>query len=163
MESTAADFDFLFGHWDVQHRRLQRRLQGCSDWDAFNGTCFAQPILGGCGNIDDNLLKLPQETYRAASLRTFDPITRQWSIWWIDGRSPGRLEVPMVGGFEGRVGVFYAEDTLDGKVIRVRFRWTDVDSDSPRWEQAFSDDNGVGWETNWTMAFRRKVPTDGCW
>ena len=26
-----------------------------------------------------------------------------------------------------------------------------------RWEQAFSDDGGQSWETNWTMAFTRQV------
>jgi hypothetical protein len=30
-----------------------------------------------------------------------------------------------------------------------------MDPANPRWEQAFSDDAGKSWETNWTMDFRR--------
>src|SRR5207244_8679775 len=57
--STKNDFDFLFGRWRVHHRRLRERLAGCNEWQEFDGTSVAQPILGGLGNIDDNLLNLP--------------------------------------------------------------------------------------------------------
>jgi hypothetical protein len=54
-------------------------------------------------------------------LRAFDPATRLWSIWWLDGRSPARLDVPMRGRFTQGLGEFYADDTFDGKAIKVRF------------------------------------------
>jgi hypothetical protein len=79
------------------------------------------------------------------------------AIWWIDSRHVGPLDPPMVGRFENGTGTFYADDTLNGKPIRVRFLWTKVTSDTPHWEQAFSDDEGKSWETNWTMDFT-KVP-----
>ena len=87
------DFDFLFGTWRVRHRRLVERLVGSDEWQAFEGTCTAWPILGGAGNIDDNVLELPAGTYRAISLRTYDPAANAWSIWWLDGRSP-RASIP---------------------------------------------------------------------
>jgi len=37
----------------------------------------------------------------------------------------------------------------------VVYRWSDITADSCRWEQAFSADGGVSWETNWTMQFSR--------
>jgi hypothetical protein len=37
----------------------------------------------------------------------------------------------------------------------VRFLWTQNDGEGPRWEQAFSADGGVSWETNWIMRFMR--------
>jgi hypothetical protein len=124
------DFDFFIGHWQVAHHRLQERL-------------------------DDNMLQLPDGPYRAVTLRTFDTDKQQWSIWWLDGRYPGQLDVPVVGRFDNGVGTFYADDNFNGKPIRVRFLWTQRGADQPRWEQAFSADAGANWETNWVMDFTR--------
>lgn len=151
------DFDFFMGRWSVRHRRLRARLVACTDWATFAGTCVAQPILGGFGNVDDNVLELPEGTYRAATLRSFDLQTRTWSIWWLDARAPGALDVPVVGRFDRGVGTFYAQDRLNGQPIVVRFRWTVPEPGRPRWEQAFSPDAGKTWETNWTMDFSRST------
>ncbi|HTE67127.1 MAG TPA: DUF1579 domain-containing protein, partial [Candidatus Binatia bacterium] len=119
--SAIHDFDFYMGKWRIHHRRLTERLAGNEDWQEFEGTSEAWPILDGAGNVDDNVLELPAGTYRAISLRTFDPESRRWSIWWLDGRSPGRLDPPVVGGFSNGVGTFLAEDTFNGQPILVRF------------------------------------------
>lgn len=155
MNTPAQDFDFLHGPWRVDHRRLRERLRACTDWDHFDGTCTVHPLLDGQGNVDDNLLHLPGGRYRAATLRAHDPRTGRWSIWWLDGRHPDRLDVPVVGRFENGVGTFFADDTLDGRPIRVRFCWSDTQTASPHWEQAFSADGGLTWEVNWTMRFHR--------
>ena len=149
-----ADFDFLFGKWTVRHERLRDRLVGDTRWQAFDGTCEVRPILGGLGNIDDNLIHLPDGAYRAATLRRFDPATGQWSIWWMDARSPG-LEPPVHGRFEHGVGTFYGDDSFRDQAIRVRFLWSDITGASARWQQAFSLDDGATWETNWRMQFSR--------
>ena len=152
------DFDFLAGEWFVRHRRLKERLAGCREWEEFDGRCAMRPLLGGQANADDNWLDLPAGAYRAATLRSYDPLTRRWSIWWLDGREPHSLGVPVVGGFEGGTGLFFADDHLRGRPVRVRFRWTRTGTASPHWEQAFSPDGGLTWEINWTMAFSRPQP-----
>jgi len=152
---SANDFDFLVGRWTVKHHRLVKRLAGCTEWAEFGGTSTLQPLLGGQGNIDDNVLELPEGTYRAVSLRTWDPASDLWSIWWLDARHPHRLDPPVVGRFEGGVGVFECDDVFEGRPIRVRFRWSDTQTAAPRWEQAFSEDGGRSWERNWTMVFTR--------
>lgn len=149
------DFDFLVGHWTVRHRRLKERLVGCAEWEEFPGTCSLRPLLNGQANVDDNVLALPSGTYRAASIRAYDPATRRWSIWWLDSRHPHELGVPVVGAFENGIGTFFADDTLNGQPIRVRFLWTDITAASARWQQAFSNDGGATWETNWVMEFQR--------
>ena len=149
-----SDFDFFIGTWRVHHRRLKERLAHNHEWIEFEGTSTAQKILGGLGNMDDNLLNLPGGTYRAVTIRTYDAAKKIWSIWWIDSRHPGPLDPPVVGRFETGVGTFYADDTFNGKPIRVRYLWTNQ-SDAPHWEQAFSEDGGKTWETNWTMDFTR--------
>jgi hypothetical protein len=149
------DFDFLFGAWTVRHRRLKAWLANCTEWGEFRGTSDFRPLLGGAGNIDDNVLELPGGAYRAVTLRAFDPKTEQWAIWWLDGRNPHQLDVPMKGGFKDGVGTFLADDIFNGKPIKVRFLWSSNSADSAHWEQAFSPDGGETWETNWEMDFSR--------
>ena len=150
-----SDFAFAVGDWRVAHRRLRERLVGCTDWVEFAGEMSTQPVLGGFGNVEDNLLHLPEGPYRAIALRSFDTQGRQWSIWWLDARAPSQMDVPVVGSFTDGIGTFYAHDTLNGAPIQIRFQWFTRNPDNPRWEQAFSPDDGATWETNWTMDFRR--------
>ncbi|MDP3736665.1 MAG: hypothetical protein Q8R02_04700 [Hyphomonadaceae bacterium] len=153
-DGSADDFNFQVGDWTVSHRRMVGRLVGSTTWEEFSGTCSMRAVLGGHGNVEDNLIHIPSGAYRALALRSFNPATRQWAIWWLDARSPHALDVPVIGGFENGVGTFYADDTLDGRPIRIRFHWLGADGNMPRWEQAFSGDGGATWETNWVMQFR---------
>ena len=153
--SGPADFDFIIGDWSVQHRRLNARLSGCTEWSVFLGTTSTRKVLGGFGNVEDNDLHLPSGHVRAVALRSYDPALRTWAIWWLDGRSPHRLDVPVVGAFSGSTGVFVADDVFNGRPIRVRFIWRKNPGGHPQWEQAFSDDAGRSWETNWLMEFQR--------
>ena len=155
MKGAPDDFDFAVGDWRVRHRRLEKRLVGSDRWIEFEGRMSTCKVLGGFGNVEDNLLQLPEGAYRAVAMRSFDVRSGQWSIWWLDGRSPGHMDVPVVGQFKDGVGTFYADDVLDGAPIRIRFVWSARDKEKPRWEQAFSADDGITWETNWTMEFSR--------
>jgi hypothetical protein len=148
------DFDFLYGRWTVHHRRLDERLVGGTSWTEFDGTCVARPLLGGLGNLDENVLDLPSGPYEAATVRLFDPASEQWSIWWIDARHPD-IATPMRGTFRDGVGTFFCDDTHGGLPIRVRFLWSDITRDAARWEQAFSTDGERTWEVNWVMHFAR--------
>lgn len=150
-------FAFQTGSWRVRHRKLRERLAGSTDFYEFDGECRAWEVLGGAGNVEDNLINDPAGAYRAAAFRRLDPATGLWAIWWFDPRQ-ARLDPPVQGRFENGVGTFLADDELRGRPIKVRFRWSDITRTSARWEQAFSPDGGATWETNWTMAFTR---TDG--
>jgi hypothetical protein len=147
------DFDFIIGDWTVKHRRLNARLKACRDWSEFDGLSSTTRTLGGFGNLEDNLLHFADGDVRAVALRSYCAAAKTWSIWWLDGRNPTSLDVPVVGSFSGHVGLFFADDVLDGQAIRVRFTWTAAPGTNPRWEQAFSNDAGASWESNWTMEF----------
>ncbi|MCZ8375236.1 MAG: DUF1579 domain-containing protein [Beijerinckiaceae bacterium] len=151
---ASTDFDFEFGRWRVRHRRLKERLAGCRDWEDFSGLSETRPVLGGSGCIEDNLIEFPSGSYRAIAIRAFDPVAGSWAIWWLSSTNPHQLDTPVVGRFEGDVGTFFAEDTLNGRPVRVRFLWLNTRSRTPRWEQAMSDDGGASWETNWIMDFQ---------
>ncbi len=149
---TARDFDFFMGCWDVRNRRLRERLAGSEEWDEFEATGVARPILGGMGNEDEFRTDY-DGGFIGMSFRFFDPKRKVWSIYWADTRRCGELDPPVFGTFSGDTGVFEGEDTFEGKPILVRFTWSRVTTETPRWEQAFSDDGGETWETNWIMDF----------
>jgi len=149
------DFDWLPGRWHVQHHRLAKRLAGDHTWVEFDGTSVGWLTLGGLGNVDDNVVNLPSGPYHGETFRTYDPQTRLWSIWWVDGRSSNRLDPPVVGHFEHGIGIFECDDTFEGRPIRVRYRWDITNPDNPRWEQSFSPDGGKTWEVNWRNEFTR--------
>lgn len=153
--AAPADFDFIVGDWRVEHRRLNARLSNCADWTDFVGLSSTSKILGGFGNLEDNILHFPEGSVRAVAMRSYCRKSGQWSIWWLDGRSPTQLDTPVVGKFDNHIGLFFADDILDGKAIKVRFTWTATPGVNPRWEQAFSNDAGRTWETNWRMEFSR--------
>ena len=89
---------------------------------------------------------------RAAS---FDPTTQVWTDWSLDGRNPTQVTVDGVGRFANRIGTFFADDTFNGKPIRVRGTFTPLTASSAQWEQAYSADGGGTWETNYVMHYTR--------
>lgn len=63
----------------------------------------------------------------------------------------------MTGAFDAKgQGIFYGVDTVGGRTVLVRFVISDVTPNSARFEQAFSDNGGVSWETNWIATDTRR-------
>src|SRR3984885_8124731 len=151
------DFDFLVGHWRVHHRKLKERLANNHEWIEFDGTLSSQPLMGGYANVDDDVFEVPGGTYRGVAPRSFDAKSGQWSIWWMDSRTPlAPLDPPVRGSFHPGVGTFYAnDDTEDGKPVRTRLIWSEITPTSGHWEQAESTDGGKTWETDWIMDLQR--------
>lgn len=148
------DFDFQTGHWRIHNERLKERLQGCTEWETFEATNHAGPLPGGLGNMDSFFTE-HWPGFVGMSLRLYNPRTRRWSIYWASNRIGG-LEPPVVGSFDGKgVGVFEGRQELDGRLILVRFTWSDITENGARWEQAFSPDDGKTWEKNWIMTMTR--------
>ena len=144
------DFDFFIGSWKVRNRRLRERLKGSQDWEEFEGATVCRKILGGLGNFDESVMQRESGAFRGMTLRLFDPVTRQWSLYWADGVN-GILGAPMVGEFKDGRGVFYDCEPFEGKRIFSRFVWQTFSPNACRWEQASSTDGGQTWETNWIM------------
>ena len=148
------DFDFLMGKWRIKHRRLTNPLSGSTVWYAFEGEAEAKRIWGGGDNIDEVSGDAPQGRIRGMTLRLYDRSSRQWRLYWAN-MATGVLETPVVGGFRDGKGEFYDQELFNGRTVFVRYTWSDIESDSCRWEQAFSADGGKTWETNWIMEFTR--------
>jgi hypothetical protein len=158
----SADFDFLLGRWDVENRRLKKRLQGNDEWETFSATSHNLPLPAGIGNYDDFIPAHWRAGFVGMTLRVFNPQTALWSIYWLDNETGGMhpsglLRNPVVGSFSDGVGVFEGDEELDGRAIRVRYTWSRIAPASAQWEQAMSADAGITWEMNWRMLFRRRA------
>lgn len=149
------DFDFLFGRWTIRNRRLKEWLAGSSEWVEFASTNVAQPVWGGAANLDEyEALDTPWGEIHGMTLRLYDEKAGQWSIYWAN-RKNGKLDPPMTGAWKDGRGEFYDQELFHGRMIYVRFLWTNESANAARWEQAFSDDGGRTWETNWIMEMER--------
>ena len=146
------DFDFLYGKWRMPNQRLVKRLAGSHEWADFVTCDEAMPLPGGIGDMDVFRANYWPD-FVGITVRTYDPRTGLWRLYWFDNRfSRGVIQPPVVGRFDGNVGVFEGNDTFDGKPIIVRFIWTLNPKGSKvvaRWQQAFSSDGGRTWEVNW--------------
>ncbi|HZD53094.1 MAG TPA: hypothetical protein VE175_08605, partial [Woeseiaceae bacterium] len=112
----------------------------------------------GKATVDE--LYFPTKGWAGLTVRTFDVEKHQWSIYWVSSAT-GVMDTPVVGGFHGKHGEFYGEDSDNGRPVKVRFIWHKLDRNHARWEQAFSYDNRT-WETNWTADFVRADPAAVC-
>ncbi|MBX3155965.1 MAG: hypothetical protein KF773_08195 [Deltaproteobacteria bacterium] len=151
------DFDAFAGAWTFTNKRLKQRGVGSTDWDEFPAASCTTLHLGGIVNVDE--VAFPTKGWSGITFRHFDLVKKQWSIYWVNSRT-GAMFPPVVGGFQGKTGDFYGEDTDDGKPVKVRFHWTVLDADHLRWEQSFSYD-GATWELNWMNELTRADPS-GC-
>jgi hypothetical protein len=105
-------------------------------------------VWSGLANLVELDATGPSGRIQALSLRLYRPQARQWSLHFSNSRA-GTLSPPTVGEFRNGRGEFYSQESLDGRVILVRFVISPITRDSIRFEQAFSDDGGRTWEVNW--------------
>jgi hypothetical protein len=150
-------FDFWRGTWHTHNRKLVDVFDpDCTEWIEFDAVCEARAVLTGLGNIDTFVTEMPgRGHFEGFTLRLFDPATETWKIWWASVRDPGRLDTPVEGRFVDGVGRFYADEEVDGRVVKVQFEWTVESADLAHWRQRFSFDGGQTWQLNWTMAHTR--------
>jgi hypothetical protein len=150
------DFDFLFGHWKVHNRQLVKPLSGSDKWVEFDATSIARPIWNGSANMDEFEANIPAGHIEGMSIRLYNAKSHQWSIYWAS-HSAGTIGFPpTVGKFNNGRGEFFDQEDYNGKNIFARYVWTVASADSCQWEQAFSEDGGKTWETNWIMVFTRE-------
>jgi hypothetical protein len=148
-------FDLRAGCWTFHNHVLKERLTNNHEWFDYDSFQHLWITMGGFGNVDDNVMHRPDGTYYGVTVRTYDPKTGLWSIWWHDSRTPGDLDPPVKGRFKDGVGLFYADDSLRGKPIKVRFTWSGITATAAHWEQAYSGDGGKTWEINWIADFSK--------
>jgi hypothetical protein len=138
-------FDFELGTWRIHGGRGTGKYSH-----------LVASVWGGRASLaqlraDDG----PAPHYLGLMLRTYDPATRQWRIYWASSAT-GTIDAPLIGSFANGRGEFYGRQTIGGKSVFVRLVYSDMTPASFRTEQSFSSDGGRTWVTSLSQTFTRE-------
>lgn len=152
------DFDFDLGSWQTHTSRLQHPLSDSTTWTEMDGTTVVKKVWNGRASLAVLESDGPKGHLELLSLRLYDPQTHEWSLNFATS-NVGALNAPlgraMIGKFNNGRGEFYDQEQYNGKTIFVRFTMFSISPDSAQSEQAFSNDGGKTWETNWINKYTR--------
>ena len=149
MRDGQHDFDFEVGSFKIHLKRLLHPLTGSTNWVEFDGTSVTRKIWNGRAQLEEFESDSAAAGHiEGLTLRLYDPQSHQWSLYWANSKG-GPIFPPQIGEFKNGRGEFYAQDMLNGKSILVRFIWSNTTTNTPHFEQSFSDDGGKTWEANW--------------
>jgi hypothetical protein len=147
------DFDFSIGTWQTHISRRLHPLTGSEEWADSVGSSIVRPIWHGRASLGETEADGPAGHLEALSLRLYNPDSRQWNLYYASSggttSTPTSLSVPAIGEFNNGRGEFFDTELFHGRNILVRNIWSDISPKSIRFEQAFSQDGGRTWETNW--------------
>lgn len=156
--NDAKAFDFWLGSWNIK----QKILKDDGSWFESKATTKVSQILNG-GAIQENWEGEVQffwegmtkpERIEALSVRSFDAKTKKWTINWMDTRSP-QFSV-FEGNFANGKGEFFRKVASEnGKQTIIRIIFSDIKTNSVRWDLAVSSDNGRTFSTLWVMEMRK--------
>jgi hypothetical protein len=154
-EDGQGSFDWEIGTWHSDVRVLADPLSESTDeWLRFEGTSRVSPLMNGRENVVEFKVQGPAGRIEALNLRLYEPQADRWSLTFVNVRD-GLLAPAVYGGFHDGVGEFYGDDRLGERPIKVRFLIFRHGPNKARFEQAFSDDGGETWETNWIAVDKR--------
>jgi hypothetical protein len=153
----AHDFDFLIGAWKAHVRRLPERLSGSTSWVEYDGISNHRKLFGSNSNLEEFQVDSPDKHLhiKAQTLRLYNPVSHQWSIYLVDVDNGTLGLPPVVGEFTGKRGEFFDQEDYKGRAILVRYVWLDISLHAARMEQSFSADGGKTWEANWICELSR--------
>lgn len=143
------DFDWDLGTWKTHQKRLLHPLTGSTTWVEYQGTDAVRKIWDGAntGEIEADGVAGHLQIF---AVRLYNPDSGQWEISFTNPAT-GHFGLPVVGGFKDGRADFYDQEPINGRMIWVRFSVSDIGADSCHFEQAFSDDGGKTWETNFIV------------
>jgi hypothetical protein len=141
------DFDFEFGKWRAQIKRLEEPLTNSKNWSEYAGLMTVSKVWSGLANLGELEVDSSATHIEGLSFRLYNANSHQWSIYWINSND-GMLGTPLVGGFKNGRGEFYGRDNFQGTELLVRLVISDIKPASFQFEQALSLDGGKTWKAN---------------
>jgi hypothetical protein len=148
------DFDFNIGTWKTHVSRLQHPLTSSTTWVEYDGISTVRKVWNGRASVFELEVDGPAGHIEGVGLRLYNPRSHEWNLNWANS-ADGVMTQPMIGRFTKGRGDFFDHELFNGKAIFVRNSFSEITPNSSRFEQAFSDDGGKTWETNWIMTFIR--------
>jgi hypothetical protein len=150
-------FDFDLGRWHTQSSRLLHPLTGSTTWANLEGQTVVHRVWGGRASLAEYKGDGPAGHVELLALRWFNPNTHEWNL---DFATPnvGTLGEPGVGQCKNGRCEFYDQEEINGRYIWIRFSIWKISDDFAQSEQAFSNDGGKTWETNWVNKYTRLKP-----
>jgi hypothetical protein len=148
------DFDFDYGTWNMDIKRLRHPLTDSAYWYNMKGVTTVTRVFGGKGNLAEVEADGPTGHLELLALRLYNPIARQWSIYFATS-AVGVLSVPCTGDFAKGLGEFIDQEPFNDRSILVHFQIQGLTPSSARSEQAFSNDGGKTWQTNWINSYTK--------
>jgi hypothetical protein len=144
------DFDFDLGKWRIKLKKLEKPLSGEQKWIELSGTSNTVPIWGGKAQVGELDVDGPGGVHiQGMTVRTYSPTGHQWYLSWQNVKTAGSFGPATVGAFTGDHGEFYDQEDFQGRMILVRYVWSNITKTSAHFEQSFSVDGGKTWEPNW--------------
>src|ERR1700722_7189843 len=143
------DFAYEMGSWKIHLKKRLKPLTGSTTWVEFDGTSVTRKIWDGLSQVEEFETDSPTAGHiEGLTLRLYNPTAHQWNLNWATSKT-GAFGVPTIGEFKNGRGEFYDYEPINHRMILVRFLWTNTTTDTPHFEQAFSEDGGKTWEVNW--------------
>ena len=134
--------NFWVGDWDVS-------------WPGGSGSNHVTKILGGCV-VEENFSGDSSRPLHGLSVSTYDPSSKRWKQTWVDDRGS---YIDLAGGLVNGEMTLGRETTKpDGKSIRVRMVFKNVQANAFDWSWERSDDGGTTWTVQWPIHYTRKRP-----
>jgi hypothetical protein len=151
------DFDFNIGTWRTHIKTLEHPLSGSSAWEEMTGTVTVRKIWGGKASMEEIEADGKDGHFEGMTLFLYNPQSHQWSQSYANS-SNGTIEESSVGEFKDGRGELIAQEPYNGRTVLVRTVWSEIQPNSHRFEQSFSDDNGKTWEPNFVADLTRISP-----
>jgi hypothetical protein len=150
-------FDFAIGEWDVLNRNQPADDPGW--YETGTATSLVYPVVAGCGIVEHWRGHTFGDFLVGFTLRAFNPQIGQWEmvLLWPNTGEPRFGK--MTGGFRHNRGEFYSRSlSPEGDTILTQLTFSDITSESLRWQEARSPDNGRTWSSSWIMEYTRREP-----
>jgi len=160
----AHDFDFVIGDWKAHLRRridpktgLTASEPGQGVWVDYYGISNHKKLLGTNANLEEFDVTDSKNHlhYKGQTLRMYNPASRQWSIYGVDLDKGEIAPSALTGSFTGKDGTFYHQEERGGRIMLVRYVWTDKGPKAAVMVQSFSPDGGKTWDANWICELSR--------